>query len=452
MFVHVYNIAMTVGLAFSTPWVVPYTLLTPKRRRTLAARLGLRLPHNLHRPETGYRPFWVHALSVGEALSAVPLVEAIRSRHPDRRLFFSVSTETGLEAAAKALGPLGATLFQSPFDFPPLALKRIFSALNPEAVVIVESDLWPNFLDVAARRRIPVILANARVSDRSFARYRQVRPLAVRLYSLLSAIGTQSGLDLDRLNQLGISGPVMQVTGNIKFDQPVTPMSEPDINLLRQRFGIEPGMQTIVAGSTHPGEENCIAEAVLELRRNGIMPKLISVPRDPGRAEAVCREFNRSGFKAGRWSHIEHGLEAAMDLEVVVVDRIGLLREIYAIGDLAVVGGSFFASPHLGGHNPLEPAAYGKPVIVGPNMRNFKSITAQLLTAHGLVQVENPGNLCNAIHRLLTVRSHALDTGRAALSVFKANSGAANRTLELLDRCLKPKGSSRANTGVRTEP
>lgn len=435
-FLPLYNGILATGMAAGAPWIIPYLLLTPKRRRNLARKLGVGLPAAQSKVCAGGRPIWVHTLSVGEAISALPLVDAIVKRYPSRQIYVSISTETGLDVARKTMNGMPVTLFTSPFDFPPLGVRRVFTSLNPAAVIIVESDLWPNLLAQAEKRRTPVLLANARMSDRSFSRYHRVRPLAKTLFGYVSAIGSQSDVDRERYTALGLDPARIVVTGNIKFDQPVKPMDTAERAVLRSRLGIDAKDTVLVAGSTHPGEEEWVGDAARQLIAEGLLDTVVVVPRDPDRADAVRRIFAEKGLPAQRLTAIESDSDAKGLVKVIVVDRIGLLKELYAIADLAFVGGSLIEAPHLGGHNPLEPAAYGKPVIVGPNMKNFRAIALQLAVAGGLIQIQAPQALYDAACALLAHPDKAEEAGRAGFKVFRGNAGAVNRTVEILNRWI----------------
>jgi 3-deoxy-D-manno-octulosonic-acid transferase len=380
----------------------------------------------------GAGALWVHALSVGEALSAVPLAAALCERYPRHALHFSTATATGLSAARDALAGLPVRIFPAPFDFPPLAVRRLLSAMAPSAVILVETDLWPNLPAAAAARGIPVALANARVSDRSYRRYRNLPALARRLYGGATAIGVQTPRDRDRMRSLGIGEEKIRVTGNIKFDQPAEPPSGGKAGRLARRLGLATDSAVIVAGSTHPGEEDLLFQAAKRLLDRGLPLKLVCAPRDPARAEGVRRLFARGGLRTVLWSGLgENG--GGTDAVVVVIDRIGLLRSLYGAADVALVGGSLIEAPHLGGHNPLEPAAHAKPVVVGANMKNFRAIHEDLLAAGGAIEVRNPEELPGALERLLTDPAAARRVGLAARAVLDGCRGAVDRTLEMVE-------------------
>ena len=421
---------------FGMPVILSYMLAIPKRRRSLITQLGWgslpRVPQHL----SNQKPIWIHTLSVGETLSAVPLIEALLNRLPQYPLFVSVSTETGMETARQQLRDLPVTLFRSPHDFFPGAMSRLFHRLNPAAVMVVESDMWPNMVNQAAKRNIPLMLVNARLSDRSYAMYRRFRVFARASFASISYIATQSRSDLERYAAIGMNRSQLRLTGNIKFDQPVAPISREALKQFRHRMGIDAHHKVLVAGSTHSGEEFQLAAIHQRLTNKGIGIKLICAPRNPDRSKAVSRLFAEKGIPTECLSSIESGSVSAARCQVIIVDRIGLLRKLYALSDVAVVGGSFVNAAHLGGHNPLEPAAYAKPVIVGANMRNFRTISQQMSDAGGLVQVHNQESLALTIEQLLTNTKKARRLGICAKEVFDSCKGAVNRTIDLLIPCL----------------
>ncbi|MGD9017261.1 MAG: 3-deoxy-D-manno-octulosonic acid transferase [Desulfobacterales bacterium] len=436
-----YNVLMAIGAFSASPWIVPYGLLVPKRRRHLKERLGLRLPRVPTTAVPVKSPLWIHALSVGETISALPLVMGILERYPNRPLFFSTSTARGRDTAGSLLSSLPVTHFTAPFDFPPFAVHRLFSRLRPALAVVVESDLWPNFLAEAQRHRVPVLLANARMSDRSFARFRRFRVAVKTLLSPLSGIGAQSRIDVERYVDLGVPRDRITLTGNLKFDGQAGRVSDDVLNMIRHRLALLPDQATIVAGSTHPGEEQIIARIASQLLTEGFPLKLILVPRHPERAADARRALAREGIGSRQWSSLDdrHTAEAA---DAVVVDRIGLLAKLYAVADLAIVGGSLIDTPRTGGHNPLEPAAFGKPVLAGPNMKNFKSIAEGMLAGGGLVRIDGPRELLSVCRWLLSDTQAAARQGRKARRFLDDNRGAVQKTLALLASHVEEDGPS----------
>ncbi|MFP4346999.1 MAG: 3-deoxy-D-manno-octulosonic acid transferase [Desulfococcaceae bacterium] len=426
-----YNIFLCVGAVLALPVLLPTVLRSRKRRKTVRQRLGMtRMP--LSGPGSRRR-IWVHALSVGEVISSVPLVSAIREAFPEREIFFSASTLTGFETARREFQGGITTLFYFPYDLM-FSVKRILGAVNPEALVIVETDLWPNFLFEAARRGIPVFLVNSRLSDKSFAGYRRFRFFFKPVFDTLIRICTQTRVDADRFRRLGVAEGKIAVTGNVKFDNPIEPLSKADIDALRQQSGIGPDRRVWVAGSTHDGEEAILLAAFKRLRRSFKNLFLIVAPRNPDRAPRVCDIARGLGLFAAALSAVEADLSGA-DGEVLVVDRIGLLKRLYGLGEAAFVGGSLV---DLGGHNFLEPAAHGKPVLFGPHVSAFTEISRMLLQAGGAVQVSGEEDLHNALAGLLADPFRAREMGRRGRKVFERNRGSVDRTVSVIREQMGP--------------
>lgn len=437
--IRVYNIAVAATLMLALPFLLPYIILSAKRRRVILRRLGLVRPSIVFRsgPPTG-KPIWVHALSVGEVFAGVPLVHALASRYAHRPIVFSASTIGGYEMARQKLGDTAAAVFFFPYDLP-LAVKRMAAWITPGVVIIIETDIWPNFLSEMQRREVPVILVNAKLSNRSFAGYRRVAAFSTSLFAMLTRICCQTREDAARFKRLGVTEDRIEITGNIKFDQSEDPLETKEIASLRAALNSEPLRPVWVAGSTHNGEEEIIRQAFTMVKKEHQHPDLLLIlaPRDPSRAEAVGRLFNTAGFGTVAMSALS-GSNPMQRIEVVVIDVLGILKNLYALADVALVGGSLLQIRGTGGHNPLEPAAFGKPVQFGPNMKNFKEIERLLIEAEGAVQVTDARSIANSLRELLMNHELANRMGRNAHAVFKANKGAVKYTLKAAAALIDP--------------
>ena len=437
--IRVYNIAVAAALLLAFPFVLPYIVLSAKRRRVILRRLALVRPsiHFRSVPPTG-KPIWVHALSVGEVFAGVPLVHALASRYAHRPIVFSASTIGGYEMARQKLGDTAAAVFFFPYDLP-LAVKRMAAWITPGVVIIIETDIWPNFLSEMQRREVPVILANAKLSNRSFAGFRRVAAFSTSLFAMVTKICCQTREDAARFRRLGVTEDRIEITGNIKFDQSEDPPQTKEIASLRTALNSESLRPVWVAGSTHNGEEEVIRQAFTMVRKEHQHPDLLLIvaPRDPSRAGAVCRLFDTAGFGTVAMSALS-GSNPMHRIEVVVVDVLGILKNLYALADVALVGGSLLQIRGIGGHNPLEPAAFGKPVQFGPNMKNFKEIERLLIEAGGAVQVTDARSIANSLRELLVNHELADRMGRNAHAVFKANKGALQNTLKAAAALIDP--------------
>ncbi len=426
-----YNIFLCAGATLALPVLLPMILRSRKRRKTVLQRLGLiRIPR---RGPGARRRIWVHALSVGEVISSAPLVTAIREAFPDREVFFSASTLTGYETARREVQGGVTAFFYFPYDLI-FSVKRILGAVNPETLVIVETDLWPNFLFEAARRGIPVFLVNTRLSGKSFAGYRRFRFFFKPVFDTLARICTQTREDADRFRRLGVAEEKIAMTGNLKFDNPIEPLSEADIEVLRRESGIGPDRRVWVAGSTHDGEEAILLAAFKRLGRSFETLFLVLAPRNPDRAPRVCDIARGLGLFAATLSAVEADHSGA-DLEVLVVDRIGLLKHLYGLGEAAFVGGSLV---EWGGHNFLEPAAHGKPVLFGPYVSAFAEISRMLLQGGAAVQVSGEDDLHHALAELLADPLRAREMGKRGRKIFDRNRGSVDRTVSVIREQMGP--------------
>lgn len=420
-----YNLLLFGVTLLALPVLLVGVLNIPKRKKTVLQRLGIRVAVRRRRK----RPIWVHALSVGEVLCSVPLVTQIRTRYPDRPLVFSVSTWTGHGIAQEKLEAAVDDLFFFPYDFP-YSVHRVVKRVAPALFFLVESDIWPNLLHTLNRRQVPVVLVNGRVSPRSFRGYRRFGFVVRHVFSCVSLICVQSKLDAARLAAVGIPSDKITVTGNLKFDQETAPVSREARHDLRKQMAIADDAMVWVAGSTHEGEETLILEALLGLKRSFGALVSIVVPRDPERARPVCRQARQMGLDAALWSQLE---ARQRRVDVLVVDRIGLLGRLYSLADIAFVGGSLVRA---GGHNPLEPAAFGKPIIFGPDMSDFSAISEMLVAERGAIQVTDEKDLFEQIQGLLKDETRLRVMGDRARHVFEANRGAVERTLDLCENFL----------------
>ncbi|MCJ8500743.1 3-deoxy-D-manno-octulosonic acid transferase [Desulfatitalea alkaliphila] len=407
-----------------------FSLIRPKRRATAAHRLTLR--SDAPQPK-GRRPIWIHALSVGEVASAEPLVDGLRRALPGHPLVFSTATLTGMQTARKLFADKVDGLFYSPYDVL-FAVLRIVRRVDPALVLLVETDIWPNFISALRRRHVPVLLVNARLSRQTYRGYRLLGRFARRVLSGFSHIGAQSQRDARRFADLLGGVEQIEVTGNIKFDRTAPLDPEATGRALRLHWGIDPAQVVILLGSTHEGEETTGFALLERLRAAGHAPLLIVAPRDPNRAEVVVRQARGRGLATMTVTRIDQTLSAGA-ATVLVVAALGLLQPLYALADIAFVGGSLVAE---GGHNPLEPAACGTPILFGPDMSDFAAIAAQLMAAGGAWRVADGEQWYTACHRLIAQPSVRKEMGHRALQVFQSNKGAVQRTLAMVQQALPP--------------
>jgi 3-deoxy-D-manno-octulosonic-acid transferase len=424
-----YNILLAAGITIGLPMIIPLVIATDKRRKTVLYRLGLMpLPERIrqnrsHHPNN--KPIWIHALSVGEVLSAVPLIKELKGCFKHQDIVFSASTKTGFEIANNLLKENVDAIFFFPYDLL-ISVKHIATKVDPAIVIIVESDIWPNFMFEMKRRNVPVILVNARLSRKSYFGYKRFLFFFKRLFLSFSKICVQSSKDAHCFSLLGIPPGRITITGNIKFDQQYDFAGREEMDKLRQSLLVNPSQKILLAGSTHYGEEAILLDAFSRLKKECFDLILIIVPRNPDRAKSVCRICKSAGFFAVTMTELE---KKKIRHDVIVVDSIGLLKTLYAIADIAFVGGSLVS---CGGHNPLEPAVFSRPIIFGPDMSDFADISDILISSGGASSVQDAESIYNIVSELLTDNQKAGEMGSMAFKAFHANKGAVEKTLNVI--------------------
>jgi 3-deoxy-D-manno-octulosonic-acid transferase len=428
----VYTVALGAALLAATPSAL-YRRLTRGVPLRLRERLGY-LP-----PRRGGRCGWIHAVSVGESITAAPLVEGLRRLAPGLPLVMTTVTETGARVVAERFAGLVTHRF-FPLDLPG-AVRRSVEAIDPAFVVCMETELWPNVLRRLARRGVPVMIANGRVSDRSFPRYRAVRSFLGPVLAHVSVFAMQSAEDARRIVALGARPERVFVTGNLKHEA----LGDGDgaADRWRRRLGLAPGTPAWVAGSTHRGEEEIVLGAHARLVERVPGARLILAPRHPERVVEVLELIGRRGLVARRRSELGDGPATVASGELIVIDTVGELASIYAVGVAAFVGGSLVPA---GGHNVLEPALRGKPVLFGPHTENFRESAALLAEGGGGLLVRGEAELASTLTRLFTDRDASATLGAAARAAAGSREGAVRRTLELIERFLLPAARDGAAT------
>jgi 3-deoxy-D-manno-octulosonic-acid transferase len=428
-----YNILFAVFFWLSAPWYFLKMSRRPNWRPGFWQRFGFYAP-DVKRPD-GARPvLWLHAVSVGEVGICLQLIRGLEPRLPAFQFVVSTTTSTGMGELGRKLPP-HIPRFYYPFDFSG-AVRRAMNAFRPGAIILVENELWPNFLWQAIDRKIPLFLVNARISDRSWPNYRRASFLFRPIFSQFRAVGSQEPGDAGRLAQLGFPADAVRVVGSLKFDaaQP-DPRPGVDVRSLLRQIGVNNNAKILVAGSTHAGEEAILAEMFKRLRRRFPELFLVLVPRHFERTAEVGQELEARGVRFMRRSEIDAGKRLASgELECLLVNSTGELKFFYEAADVVFVGKSLTAE---GGQNPIEPAALGKAVVLGPNMQNFTSIVRAFLSAQGVVQVRDAGELEKTFAELLSDDRRRAELGARALGVVQQNLGATERTVELISERLK---------------
>ncbi|MGB9096277.1 lipid IV(A) 3-deoxy-D-manno-octulosonic acid transferase [Erwinia sp.] len=365
----------------------------------------------------------LHSVSVGETLAAVPLVRALRHRYPSMPITVTTMTPTGSERAASAFGKDVHHVYL-PYDLPG-SMNRFLDNVNPRLVIIMETELWPNMIALLHKRKIPLVIANARLSERSAKGYKKLGKFMQRLLQRITLIAAQNQEDGERFISLGLKRSHLTVTGSLKFDISVTPELAARAITLRRQWA--PRRPVWIATSTHEGEESIILDAHRKLLARFPNLLLILVPRHPERFSTARELTQKAGLS---YTLRSSGEIPSGSTQVVIGDTMGELMLLYGIADLAFVGGSLV---ERGGHNPLEAAAHAIPVLMGPHTLNFKDICAKLQQADGLITVTDADSLDKEIGTLLTDEDYRLYYGRHAVEVLHQNQGALQRLLQLLE-------------------
>jgi 3-deoxy-D-manno-octulosonic-acid transferase len=447
-----YSCAMLVGLVVAAPWWVTRMLTTQRYREGLWERLG-DVPFTLRRAVRRFRNrrhvVWVHAVSVGEVLAATRLVAELEAALGDEWVVaISTTTRTGQALARERFG--AERVFYYPLDFA-LAVRAYLRVLRPAALVLMESELWPRMLHECARAGVPVAVANARVSDRSFARGVKVRWAWGRVLRQVSLWLAQSEEDAQRLVAMGALKESVKVSGNLKYD-----VRAPKQSLIAERIKeVAAGRPIVVAGSTVDrtndnslSEEEIVIQAWEGELRRGMNALLVIAPRHPerfGEVEAVMMEFQV--VKASEWAatgeqQISFGNENRKMSEIVLLDTIGDLAAVYGVADVAFVGGSLV---DRGGHNPLEPAQFGVPVVMGPHIQNFRTVVNAMEKAEGIRIVADNEDLEIALKDLLTDRPSAGAMGDRGRQEFLRQQGATMKSVAELVAIIEKSERERRN-------
>jgi 3-deoxy-D-manno-octulosonic-acid transferase len=437
----IYSALLAAVLVVGAPWWLARMATSGRYRAGLPGRLGV-VPRRLREAVRGRRVVWLHAVSVGEVMAASELVRELRRALPEWVIGISTTTETGQRLAGERFGkvlPDGAPaslVFYLPLDFK-FVIRRYMRVLHPTLLILMESELWPNLMEVCAEQDVRVAVVNARVSDRSLPRYLRLRRLWRPLLERVSLFLAQSEENAQRLKRIGAPAERVRVTGNLKYDVKAAGESAMT-KMIAER--LPSGAKVLVAGSTLEGEEKMLLEAWprgLEMAPGAVM---VLAPRRPERFAAVAALVNERGFGVVRASELRAGAGEIVPGGVVLLDTIGDLASVYSLGTVAFVGGSLVAA---GGHNPLEPARFGVPVVMGESSENFREIVEAMLAADG-IRIVSAGELAGALASLMRDDDEARAVGERGREVFDAQAGATGRTVKALLGLLRDAGASGA--------
>ncbi len=418
----------------------PYYFWRMRRRGNWLPGFGQRFAKydaSLKQALTNRHVIWLHAVSVGEVNLCTQLIRALEPRVPNLKIVVSTTTTTGMGELRRRL-PTHVSKIYYPIDRRKYA-NRALATINPKAVVLVEAEIWPNFLWRAKRLGIPVFLANARLSDRSYPRYKKFAFLFRPLFASLAGVGCQSEADAVRLREVGCRPETIQIVGNLKFDAAkLNEQRALDVATMLRQLGVAPDAPVLVAGSTHDGEELILAEVAQRLRAQFPKLFLILVPRHFERCRDIGQKLTTHGVKFFRRSEFSPKTKFGEgELECLLVNSTGELRFFYEPATVVFVGKSLTA---VGGQNPIEPGALGKPMVFGPNMQNFADVTQNFLAQDAALQVADADALEKALAGLLADKARRAELGRNALKVVAENLGALDSTVEMILGQLKARG------------
>lgn len=416
-----YSIVLTLGLLALSPVLLLKDTQNGRYTRFLGERFG-----GVRKPEQA-GAIWLHAVSVGEALAVERLIAMLREAFPERPVVLSVTTAAARAVVEQRLP--AQQVFYFPLDFR-WTTRRALRTIGPALVLVVETEIWPNFLREAQAAGVKVVFVNGRISGRSYARYRLVRGLMRPALATVTGWLMQTQTDADRCQDLGAQPERVQIAGNLKFDL-VPPEKRTLLRLLAQQFRAAGVDRVLVAGSTMEGEEQILLGAFRRVRERFASALLILAPRHPERFDAVANLLAQSQLPWTRRSRMdEEGVAAG---GVLLLDTLGELATVYRYADAAFVGGSLV--PH-GGHNLLEPAYFGAPIVFGPSMENFAAIAEEFLATHAAFRADSGAELANLLLRLLDDDRLREQTGRSARSLLESKRGATARVVEVIRQLL----------------
>jgi 3-deoxy-D-manno-octulosonic-acid transferase len=430
-----YNILFTIFFFLSAP----YYFMRMQRRGNwvegFLERFGI-YETKLKQALTNRQVIWLHAVSVGEVNICTQLIRALEPRLPNIKFVVSTTTTTGMGRLRAEL-PSHVSKVYYPIDRRKY-VARAMASLKPKAIVLVESEIWPNFITRARNMRIPLFLVNARLSNRSFRDYKRFGFFFRPLFATFTGVGAQNEADAARLREVGCRAEAVRVVGSLKFDAAKLAERRPlDVTAMLLQLGVPPTAQLLVAGSTHPGEESALAEIYLRLRQRFSDLFLVLVPRHFERSREVGRELDARGVKFAYRSEITAQTRRKDgELQCLLVNTTGELKYFYEHATVIFVGKSLAAE---GGQNPIEPGALGKAMVFGPNMQNFAEVARSFVAHDGAVQVRNATELEAALAQLLADEARREQLGSNAAKVVRENLGAIERTVDMIVEQLDPK-------------
>jgi len=414
-----FDLIFIIGLLF----YLPLSMIRRKYHSGLWKRFGI-FSKEIRKALAEKENIWIHAVSVGEVMAVLKLVEVLREKYPDSGIVVSTVTRTGYDLAVSRLKGKAVVVF-APFDLS-FAVRRYIREIAPKIYIAAETEIWPNLFTFLNRACVPIIQVNGRISAESFRGYRRIGFLIRKVLSRVDVFCMQGERDVARLLDLGVDPSKIVVTGSMKFDDlPGAEKQNPGL------LGLQPDDILWIAGSTHPGEEEVILNVYRKLRLQFKQLRLVIAPRHIERIFAVAKQVRIFGFHPVRFSKSK---DSALDKsDVVIVDTIGHLRTLYSFADIVFVGKSLVGQ---GGQNIIEPAAFSKPILTGPHMQNFQGIFDAFLVDDAVICVRDESELFQQVENLLKNPQTMREVGDRARSVIEKNRGATQKTAEIISRLI----------------
>lgn len=428
--IYIYTFLYFLFLIFYLPFFYLRFKWKKKERLDLRERLALSLPQaSVDQP-----CLWIHAVSVGEVLSLQKLLDKLRQLHPSWRFILTSLTPAGIRLAREKLGSR-AEVWPAPVDIP-WCLNRFLRKIKPRVLALTESELWPNLIRVARRNSVRIIVINGRIGEKSFHRMKKFRSLFLPILNQIDLFLVQSIVEKRRLTEIGLAHEKIIVSGNLKTEIELPLFNEEERTYYWQKLGLQPGEKIITAGSTHPGEELILLRSFLKLKEKKPNCRLIIAPRHPSRWEEIANLCSRLSLRWQRWSWFKNRNETVnlsdLSWEVLLIDTLGDLPLFYWLADLTFIGGSLIKR---GGHNLLEPAFYGQPIIFGPHMENFAFLAGHFIEKEAALEVSGEEDLLEAFLRVEAENFKRM--GERARTVLRELQGATERTIASLEELMQ---------------
>jgi len=424
-----YNILQLVLLPVFSPFITLFVLFSPKYRDRMPARLGIGLSRKFPTAEpekdlAAGKTIWLHALSVGEVTSAVPLLTGLRKTYPDSRLIVSVTTRTGKKVADTLLKSIADHVIDSPLDLLPVVCHFV-KYIKPDLFILVETDLWPNILLFLRKKSIPTLLVNGRVSQKSMDGYRRLHFFFNPMFQSFSFLCMQTQHDRDNMAGIGLSPEKLRTLGNLKFD---TAAGKASPAITAAAALLPKDRILMICGSTHPGEEKILLDCYCHMKKTHPELFLIIAPRHTNRSAEIKALADHHHLSAALRSD-----NSSSPADMLILDTIGELIHFYALADIGFVGGSLV---QRGGHNPIEPAAMGLPVIFGPNMQDFSEIADTLIACGGATRVSGHLDLAAHLTELIVSKELRTSQGQAAQKCVEGQRGVIDKHIALIRQLL----------------